>query len=337
MRAWIKNNGWNRNLIRLGLVLALMLAFTTSQATPLNFYFFGDSLTDSGSSVLNLFFNPTAPPSPPYSGSSFSNGPVWAETVGAAYGVPITWGVNNFAVGGAVSADLNAPVTAGQQLATTVATGGVLGQTAHFLSTTGGVADPNALYNIWMGGNDFLNFLNAPPSDPVALINGILSNIGTGIGTLVAAGAQKILLMNLPDLSVSPAVPDPAKALVSALVQNYNLALSAFALGLEGQLGIDIWTFDVFGLLAANSGSWLDSDGFLGIGPGESALTCLSVLACALGGDSSPYLLFDDIHPTEEVHALIGNAVVAHIPEPSTLLLAGLAVAGLGFQRRKAA
>ena len=163
--------GLNSNLIRLGLVLALMLAFASSQATPVNFYFFGDSLTDNGSSVLNPFFNPTAPPSPPYSGSSFSNGPVWAETVGNAFGVPITWGVNNFAVGGAVSADLNAPVTAGQQLATVVATGGALGQTAHFLSTTGGVANPNALYNIWMGGNDFLNFLTGPPSPPAALIN----------------------------------------------------------------------------------------------------------------------------------------------------------------------
>ena len=79
---------------------------------------------------------------------------------------------------------------------------------------------------------------------------------------------------------MSPGVPDPAKAGVSALVQSYNLALNAFALGLQAQLGIDIWTFDVFGLLAANGGSWLDSAGGLGIDPGESALTCLNVPAC---------------------------------------------------------
>ncbi len=322
---------WNSNLIRLGLVLALMLACVSSQAAPVNFYFFGDSLTDNGSPVV-----PPPPSASPYSGNSFSNGPVWAETVGNAFGVPITWGINNFAVGGAVSEDLNAAITPGQGLA-----GGGLGQTAHFLSTTGGVANPNALYNIWMGANDFLGFLTGPPGgDPVSLINGILTSTGTAIGTLNAAGAEKFLLMNFPDYSVSALVLDADKPAVSALFQNYNLALSAFASTLEGELGIEIWTYDVSGLLTANNGSWLDSTGALGIAPGESALTCLSVVACALaapGGDTSQYFLFDDLHPTKEVHALIGNGVAAHIPIPTILPLTAIALAGLSFQRRKAA
>ncbi len=322
--------------IPVALIPLLMLVSAVAQAGPI--YFFGDSLTDSGSPVV-----PLGTTSPPYTGSEFSNGDVWAKTVAAARGQSVVWGGNNFAVAGAVSADLHTPTSAGQL-------GITMSQTDHFLATHG-VADPLGLYSIWMGGNDFLGYLADPaPPPPDIFIGGILGNIQLGIEALEGAGAKKFLLIDMPDVSVSPGVPDPAKASVRALVEAYNDALfTELVPFLEGTLGIDVWTFSVFDLLADNASMWLDMTFTPGVDPGESAMPlCVFADFYPLdpgydcfedpAGDTSAFLTVDGIHPTKEVHAMIGGAVVDHIPEPATLTLVTLGLAGLGVRaRRKAA
>ncbi len=243
-------------------------------------YFFGDSFTDNGSPILAAFA-----PNPPYSGISFSNGPTWADVLGAQLGRPTTWGANNFAVGDAVSADLLAPTSAGQ-------TGLGVSQIGQYLASTGGAANPNGLHSIWLGGNDFLAFA-AAPGDPALLIGSILGNISAGVGTLSAFGADSFLLFNLPDISVSPLVPDPLKPSVRAIIEAYNAELLAASAQLAAALMVDVEIFDIFGLVESARPFLLDSTGTPGIDPGESALACLLTLC----GPPSQHLAVPAVRP----------------------------------------
>jgi outer membrane lipase/esterase len=83
--------------------------------------------------------------------------------------------------------------------------------------------------------------------------------------------------------------------------------------------------FDIFGLV----------DDVVGnpalFGLTNVADACAQFPAC----DPSTYLFWDGIHPTSAGHLIIGNAVLAVVPEPATLALLALALGGLGFMRNR--
>ena len=109
-------------------------------------YFFGDSLSDTGN--INLLYGGQA-------ADRFTNGnTVAADVVAAHYGVPIgpsghligqALG-NNYAVGGARALDDDGDETTPDTNLPT--------QVNSYLTFHGGVADPEALYMVIMGGND---------------------------------------------------------------------------------------------------------------------------------------------------------------------------------------
>ena len=127
-------------------IAAVALAWPV-QAEPFgNVFFFGDSTTDTGSGcVLDPGDRACRPPA--LFGRA-SNGPVWAEYFAAGLGasaraalapgtappVYLPSGGTNFAVGGADTTDLATEIAVYRQF---------------FPST-----DPDALYVVWMGGND---------------------------------------------------------------------------------------------------------------------------------------------------------------------------------------
>ena len=138
-------------------VLILAVGWLTTSAKAQNFsktIFFGDSNTDSG---RFLYISPvTGTPiglgkAPPGTGAFTTNpDPEWSVILGSKFGIAVTpsdapGGGNNYAAGGARVA---APVP------------GRLGewsaqqQVAAYLASTGGVADPNALYTVYIGIND---------------------------------------------------------------------------------------------------------------------------------------------------------------------------------------
>jgi phospholipase/lecithinase/hemolysin len=130
------------------------------------FYVFGDSLSDTGNvfAATGGLVNPATaiPPSPPYAPGRFSNSDIWVDFVGDEIGLtPTTFippqasipteGVN-FAVGGSSSGLDNALVPES-------GLPGILAQVNLFtqsLQANNQQADPNALYTVWGGANDYL-------------------------------------------------------------------------------------------------------------------------------------------------------------------------------------
>ena len=114
-----------------------------------SFVVFGDSLSDSG----NIAAAQALP-----AGNSFTTNPdpVAAQIIAAAFGLPggpSLLGGPNFAWGGACVRAAPAPCLNPVPNIPT--------QVTQYLSLTGGVADPNALYSIWGGANDIREGVNS--------------------------------------------------------------------------------------------------------------------------------------------------------------------------------
>src|SRR3954466_612210 len=237
------------------LVLSAIAAAAAPQADAAQFsgfYVFGDSLSDAG--YYRPFLSSLGLPASTVSqlGRFTTNpGPGWSEIISNYYGVaPAPSNANNgniFAQGGArVVADSAAtPPGFAQRPGST--------QISEYLGRTGGSADPNALYAVWAGGNDFLQnsqALAAGAITPAQLQANVLGAATAEIGQIgrrQAAGARYILVFGLPDIGGAPAVVagGPASAAgATAISAGYNTTLFT---GLQGA-GIKVIPVDTFAL-----------------------------------------------------------------------------------------
>ena len=307
-------------------------AATCASAQISQVVFFGDSLTDSGNLALAIGSDATQVitgngyiPSQPYASGQFTNGDVWAKTFAAALGLPLSGqpsllGGNDYAFGGARVA------TDGAGLPPSV-----LAQQNLFLSSHGNVAPSSALYVLAGGGNDARDALAAAASsmNPFAVILGAAQAYAQSIGTLVdqlqASGAQQIVVWDIPDIGLAPAVADAgggASFLGTAVSRAMNRALER---QLDGEPGVSI--FDVFGLQNE-------------IVADPAAFGLVNVTdACGAPSeqcDPATALYWDGIHPTAAGHALLAQGMlVVAVPEPSeiVLMLSGLVFVAT-WQRR---
>ena len=288
-------------------------------------FFFGDSLSDSGNVAIAIGADPgqvitgnTYIPGQPYASGQFSNGDVWVKTFAAAIGIapsglPSLAGGGDYAFGGARVA------TDGPGLPPSLAA-----QEASFLADHGGSAPASALYVIAGGGNDARDTFAAAAGalDPTGIIAAAALAYAQATGALVdqlqAAGAQHIVVWDVPNLGVSPAVialPFPGATTLATLIsQAMNVALAA-RLAIEP--GVKI--FDIFGLqnqIVANPASF---------GLANVTDACGAIVGC----DPSTYLYWDGIHPTSAGHAILAQGMlVVAVPEPAeiALMLGGLAL-----------
>jgi len=304
-------------------VAALFLALASAQASAYSaMYVFGDSLSDTGN--VNILTGGV--PFPPYYPGHFSNGPVWVETLAANLGLsanPALGGGTNFAFGGAVT---GAPFTSSVPTLTQQVND-------YYLTGTSGVADPNALYVVWGGGNDVRSGSTA------VLVNSV-PNISNIISTLAAAGAQNFLVANLPDIGLTPEAQAAGPATVAGatyLSTNFNTQLAAATAGLRTSLGVNIIDLDVYAFLnnvIANPGlyGFTDTSHQCFVGPtgvGGSGTVCT---------DPDQYVFWDGVHPTAAAHAALGDyATAAVIPVPPAVILLVSAFATLGGLRRRSA
>jgi len=283
-------------------------------------YVFGDSLSDTGN--ISYFFGGQIPQAPYYQGR-FSNGPIWIDDLAGALGLPVSPsypGGNNYAWGGAVTGpggNVLPPYT-------------LIDQANFYLADSGGVADPNALYVVWGGGNDVLDedSANAP------------ANLGSVISSLAAAGARNFLVPNLPNIGLVPlSLEDGSSAVKEQLSLEFNSELEQVLAELSATLPVNIRTLDVFGLFNTILGApgdygftnWTEAcyQGPLGIGgPGD---------VCA---DPDAWVFWDGIHPTAHSHQLLADAALqalSPVPLPAALPLFVGALGALGLRRRRAA
>ena len=192
-------------------VCALTLSLTVSGLTHAAYskvISFGDSLSDVG----NVYTATAgATPGAPYFNGRFSDGPVWVETLATGLGLsPATaslLGGDNYSWGGARVSDNSSVPSVQAQI-------GAVGVTGSYFNNTGGVADPNALYTVLIGGND-INAVDGSTYTTTDLQNDALA-VANSVNALIAAGAESVLVGNVPDLGGAPVCDGNEAALVQA-------------------------------------------------------------------------------------------------------------------------
>lgn len=333
-------------MFRLLLLAAALGAAVTAapvRAAPLpglfsSFFVFGDSLSDTGNAfaATGAVLPVAVPPSPPYFNGRVSNGPVWNEAIAASFaaaGRP----TGNFAF---------AAATALGDLTLTI--GGVTGTVPGFGSQIAAfqgsvppaLLGPDALASAWFGANDlFLAVDSGADAATVGLVGAAAANaVALGVGQLAAGGVGNILLFNLPDLGRTPAYAGTAEAFAaSAGTAAFNATLAARAAALRAG-GVNVIEVDIaafFDAMFANPAAFGLTDVTIPCITG-SVLTVTAVCADPLAPGRAFY---DEVHPTAQVHALIGGvaeAAVAPVPLPGALPLLAAALGGLVLVRRRA-
>jgi phospholipase/lecithinase/hemolysin len=325
-----------------GIVLTSLFTPLEAKAVSLSgLYVFGDSLSDAGNTfkeTLNPLSGNGFPP-PPYAGR-FSNGPVWVEYLGQELGLTptlfsdVSTGASfkdgiNFAVGGATTGTDNT-------LALTASLVSLVPQLANLpslqqqiatfsdLIPAGGAADPNALYIVWAGANDYLP--NSGTFTPAQTPVQPLANLTNAVASLDRLGAKNIMVVNLPSLGQTPLLlgldqsfPGASQAL-NTLVGFHNQGLE----GLKQQVSPDVnlIDLDVNTLFNQITGDPVKF-GFTNLT--ESCLNLTTFVSCS---NPDKYLFWDQFHPTTVAHEKIAELALSaledqspsSVPEPTSTL-----------------
>jgi len=319
-------------LASLAIFLACLL--TAAQAWAVAFgglYAFGDSLSDAGASssallsIYKLLGGNCDPlhPCPPYFEGRYSNGPVAVEYLADAV---LSGGANStnffdFAVAGSTTGIGNFGDGGSTTTAGIYGLPGMSQQIAFYLSSSGGVADPNALYFLWGGANDFLT-----GDSPILAAQ----DIAAYAGALAGAGVTHLLAPNLPDLSLTPFAENAGlQTQAHAFSLAFNSTLAIELQSLSALLpNTDIIQFDTYAFVndvAANPEKY-------GFTNATDACLSSSLTPCP---NPDEHVFWDVFHPTTSADAIIASAFAKSVPEPTTLALLGVGIAGIGYQRRK--
>ena len=291
-----------RNFLSFGAVLLILILVRPAAAlTCSRIVAFGDSLSDNG-------------PADGYGLRVSSNGRVWVDYLAERMGVTL----------------LDMAYTSAQtdyHPVTDSARWGFCWQIEEYLRTKG-AASADTLYTIWIGGNDLLMGKEAPERRTAAAI----ANILAGMGLLIDAGAENILVMNMPDLGLTPLmngqnlhmngpgqrrkfVDDPKGG--AHLSGSFNKALhNALA---PYRKSVRLFEVDVFALM----------NRFVAQGVFDNAAHMLM----ANQPTDESYMFWDTHHPSDDAHRLIAEAAyrtVTAVSDPRAQLRPERRVSGAG-------
>ncbi|WP_164490776.1 autotransporter domain-containing protein [Pseudoxanthomonas sp. Root630] len=279
--------------------------------------FFGDSLTDAG------YFRPLLPASVRAVTGQFTTNPgfVWSQYLAEYYGTSAYANGNgqvgtNYAAGGArVGTNTTGALGPIPSLATQVNT---------YLTSTGGRADPNALYTVWGGANDLFTITSGGANPTTTIGAAVTAQVGI-IGTLQAAGARYILVPTIPDLGVTPGFRAQGTAAAAAGTQlstTYNTALFD-AINTAGFRVIPLDTFTLLQEIVASPAEY----GFANVtGTACQPQITANSLTCNPTSYVTPnapdtYAFADGVHPTSKAHSILSQYAVAMLEGPRQIAL----------------
>jgi hypothetical protein len=236
---------------------------------------FGDSLSDNG-------------PADGYGIAVASNGPVWLDYLADAMR----------------DVELEDRALCGAQT-TGPGTIGMDQQISEYVDSLSEDDDlSKTLFTIWIGGNDFLNM---GETDPAIVIGAAIFNISSSIQELVAAGAEDILVMNLPDIGLAPIYnSDPyMSAMATELSATFNSYLTQLVCDLNSAYkNVRFYMADTFELIqyAVANGEVLGFDNVIGTCEDDGALPLCE-----------GYIFYDWIHPTTATHKYLAALALGQV------------------------
>ncbi|MFP4445904.1 MAG: SGNH/GDSL hydrolase family protein [Desulfosudaceae bacterium] len=263
--------------ILLLLILVFPLAAGTARASD-KVVVFGDSLSDNGNVFIQTGLNYPDPEY--YYQGRFSNGPVWVEYL--ADTTRLDADLEDYAYGGARTSGHIPPGLRDQ---------------VDFVINSGQPPAAQTLFAIWIGANDYRGGAgNAGDS---------VANIGQAIEALVDFGAERFLVLNLPDLGASPHYQGTAEAAaVSAYVDSFNAALDELRRDLaQTYPGVAITPVDMHEFEAEVRAAPAQY-GFTNVTDTSPNFDIADNFSNAEG-----YLYWDERHPTTEAHQLIADQI----------------------------
>jgi phospholipase/lecithinase/hemolysin len=286
------------------------LAFSSSLNTIV---VFGDSLSDNGN--LYQYMQHKIPPSPPYFAGHFTNGHTWVEDLAASY-FPKNSKAHllDFAYGGAAVVEGGPEDDAGVLFT-------LKQEIDSYLLGHHGKADEHSLFVVWIGSN---NYLSLSEDTDAKEIETILAQVNSGITRslqrLADAGAKSILVLNLPDLGLTPyARAINLQQRMSYITKQHNKLLQKSINQLKGNNPTVRWLhFDIKSVLNEAIVS-PQTYGFTNVtetcyesvanepSPTATLRMAANIKHTSPKNHCDGYLFFDLLHPTKLAHRLMAE------------------------------
>ena len=312
---------WERFRFTAGMSFTAIFFSASLHAQPVytELVVFGDSLSDPGNAFV-LTGEASIPPydlipDAPYArgGHHFTNGETWVEKLakalhrntGPAFRTHKAFA--NYAVGGArarYAGPVNLTVEVGL-----------------FLSNSGYQVDSDALYTVFIGGNDIRDAIEVLALDStgvisIQIIDEAVTAIYDNMFTLASLGAVNFLVVNGPDLSLVPAIariPDPdAKIAARSFSIYFNKTLNDKLTLLTEAYPIMIKTVNIFELF----NTVVTTPEAFGLVNVYDPCIDSGLIDKAVCFQPDTYLFWDGIHPTRVGHQVIADKALNVLMQP---------------------
>lgn len=256
---------------------------------------FGDSLSDTRNAFNLLQWKAPNPGS--WFLGRFSNGPVWPEYLGK--NVKLT--VYNLAIGAAATDQKLVP--------------GFIQQVDSWIDIgkkANGYAPGKSLFYLMIGANDLINYDLSPDQSVL--------DIERGLRKLLVAGARKIVISNLPDITRAPAFRIRRdSAVIAARVSEFNARLSQLVGRLKADYPSNVALFDANAFFnqivdAPEREGFSDAEQSCLQIDSNSPLNYLVNQSRHANCTADTFVFWDMLHPTTRMHEKISQAMQEATP-----------------------